>query len=118
MTEYILGLSVTGLAGSTWRIAPQFGDLSHAEGGFTTSLGKYFASWTVNSNGSYTLDYNVPEGTSGVLVLPTPNQNERYKMLVDGKEISKNLGKSVETKGNRQLHISEGTGGQHRIEVS
>ncbi|KAI2784378.1 glycoside hydrolase family 78 protein [Daldinia loculata] len=118
LTEYILGLSVTGLGGSTWRIAPQFGDLSHAEGGFTTSLGKYFANWTVNSNGSYTLDYNVPEGTSGVLVLPTPNQNERYKMLVDGKEISKNLGKSVETKGNRQLHISEGTGGQHRIEVS
>ncbi|KAI0849830.1 glycoside hydrolase family 78 protein [Daldinia vernicosa] len=118
LTEYILGLSVTGLAGSTWRIAPQFGDLSHAEGGFTTSLGKYFASWTVNSNGSYTLDYHVPEGTSGVLVLPTPNQNESYKVLVDGKEMSKNLGKAVETDGNRQLHISKGTSGQHRIEVS
>ena len=118
LTEYILGLSITGLAGSTWQIAPQFGDLSHAEGGFTTRLGKYFTSWTVNNDGSYTLEYSVPEGTSGVLLLPTSNRNERYKVLVDGKEMPKNSGNPFEAEANGRLRISGGTGGQHRIEVS
>ncbi|KAI8965072.1 glycoside hydrolase family 78 protein [Daldinia sp. FL1419] len=118
LTEYVLGLSITSLAGSTWRIAPQFGDLSHAEGGFTTGLGKYSASWIIDSKGSYTIDYTVPEGTSGVLVLPASNQREEFKVLVDGKEMSKNLGKLVERHGKIELHISEGKGGKHRIEVS
>ncbi|KAK6957060.1 hypothetical protein Daesc_002345 [Daldinia eschscholtzii] len=118
LTEYILGLSITGLAGSTWQIAPQFGDLSHAEGGFTTRLGKYFTSWTVNNDGSYTLEYSVPEGTSGVLLLPTSNRNERYKVLVDGKEMPNNSGNPFEAEANGRLRISGGTGGQHRIEVS
>ncbi|KAI2628854.1 glycoside hydrolase family 78 protein [Hypoxylon sp. NC1633] len=118
LTEYVLGLSVTGLAGSTWRIAPQFGDLTHAEGGFTTSLGKYSVSWTMNSDGSFTLDYNAPPGTSGVLVLPVAEKSRIYKVEVDGKIMSTNFGISAKTEGNRQLYITEGTGGEHRIVVS
>ncbi|KAI1805334.1 glycoside hydrolase family 78 protein [Daldinia bambusicola] len=118
LTEYILGLSIIGLAGSAWQIAPQFGDLSHAEGGFTTSLGKYFASWTVNSDGSYILEYSVPKGTSGVLLLPPPNQNKRGKVLVDGKEISMSFSQPAGTKTNGQLRIPGEAGGQHRIKVS
>ncbi|KAI1100608.1 glycoside hydrolase family 78 protein [Jackrogersella minutella] len=116
LTEYILGLSITNPAGSTWQIAPQFGDLTHAEGGFTTSLGKYSASWTANSNGSYTLDYNVPQNTTGVLALPVSNNYEQYKVTVDGQAMTTTP--SVGAGGNRQLYLSEGTGGQHHIEVT
>ncbi|KAL7622304.1 hypothetical protein AAE478_007808 [Parahypoxylon ruwenzoriense] len=117
LTEHILGLSVTGLAGSTWRIAPQFGDLTHVEGGFTTSLGKYSVAWTVNSTGGYTLDYMVPEGTSGLLILPNPGSGERFNVMMDGQAMM-GLGKSVEGSGNRQLYITRGEGGDHHIEVS
>ncbi|KAK3116157.1 hypothetical protein LTR53_003766 [Teratosphaeriaceae sp. CCFEE 6253] len=41
LTNYVLGLEVTGPLGSTWKFAPQFGDLTSVEGGFTTGLGKY-----------------------------------------------------------------------------
>ncbi|KAI1777053.1 glycoside hydrolase family 78 protein [Hypoxylon cercidicola] len=84
LTEYVVGLSITSLAGSTWQLAPHFGDLQHAEGGFTTSLGKYSAAWTADGDGSYVLDYSAPEGTSGVLILPGSNQSERYRVAVDG----------------------------------
>ncbi|XXG95963.1 hypothetical protein Hte_002239 [Hypoxylon texense] len=53
LTEYVLGLGITGLAGATWQMAPHFGDLQHAEGGFTTSIGKYSAAWTVDDDGGY-----------------------------------------------------------------
>ncbi|OTA80927.1 glycoside hydrolase family 78 protein [Hypoxylon sp. CO27-5] len=119
LTEYVIGLSITSLAGSTWQIAPQFGDLSHAEGGFTTSLGKYFTSWNINSDGGYSLEFSVPLGTSGVLVLPAHSRNERYRVKVDGKVMTVNQEQTAgNTEGNRQLYITQGTGGQHRIEVS
>lgn len=71
LTEHVLGLSITGRAGSTWRLAPQTtGDLTHVEGGFTTKLGKFSASWTKNTtDGTITLEYNVPLGTSGEVVI-------------------------------------------------
>lgn len=118
MTEYIVGLSITSLAGSTWRIAPQFGDLTHAEGGFTTSLGKYSVSWTKNDDDTFTLDYDVPQGTSGVLVLPASSKGQKYRVTVDGQAVMVTHGMSIEAEGSRQLYITEGTGGQHHIEVS
>ncbi|KAI1141617.1 glycoside hydrolase family 78 protein [Hypoxylon sp. FL0543] len=119
LTEYVLGLSISGLAGSTWRIAPQFGDLTHAEGGFTTSLGKYYLSWNVSSDGGYALEYSVPQGTSGVLMLPVPSRSEKYKVEVDGKEMTVNQWKTTSnTEGNRQLYITQGSGGEHHVQVS
>ncbi|KAI1387398.1 glycoside hydrolase family 78 protein [Hypoxylon trugodes] len=118
LSEYIVGIGITGLAGSTWRIAPQFGDLPHAEGGFTTSLGKFSAKWVVGSDGSYVLNYNTPKGTSGVLDLPAPNKNGKYNVKVDGQAVATNIRRSTETAGNRYLYIIEGSGGEHQIEVS
>lgn len=72
LTNYILGLEITGRLGSTWRLAPQFGDLTHVEGGFTTGLGKFQASWNVTDGGeAYSLSWIVPEGTTGDLTLPS-----------------------------------------------
>ncbi|KAI0386555.1 glycoside hydrolase family 78 protein [Hypomontagnella monticulosa] len=118
LTEYVVGLSITGLAGSTWRIAPQFGDLTHAEGGFMTSLGKYQVRWTKNDDDTFTLVYGVPVGTSGVLVLPVSNSGKKYKVTVDGRDVTVTHGMSIQAEGSRQLYITEGTGGQHRIEIS
>lgn len=73
LTNYVLGLSITGRLGSTWKLSPQFGDLTNAEGGFTTSLGKFSAAWQRRSAAStlpYTLTLDVPVGTSGEVVLP------------------------------------------------
>ncbi|KAH6679496.1 putative alpha-L-rhamnosidase B [Halenospora varia] len=69
LTTYILGLSVTSPAGKKWKLAPQFGDIKSVEGGFMTGLGKFQASWKLQSRG-YTLSYNTPSGTTGQLELP------------------------------------------------
>jgi hypothetical protein len=70
LTSYIVGLQVSSPGGSNWTLSPQFGDLMHAEGGFTTPLGKFSASWMV-FEGGYSLEWGFPAGTVGTLVLPT-----------------------------------------------
>ena len=71
LTNYVVGLSVTGREGKEWTLAPQFGDLQFAEAGFVTGLGKFWASWEVRRGGErYVLEFSAPEGTSGVVTLP------------------------------------------------
>jgi hypothetical protein len=57
-------LTVTGTGRSTWGLAPQFGDLTHAEAEFTTPLGKLSAAWTL-VQGGYTVSWGAPAGTVG-----------------------------------------------------
>jgi hypothetical protein len=66
LSTYVVGLSLTAPAGSRWNLSPQFGDLSSAEGGFTTPLGKFSAGWELSGNEG-TLWYNVPSGTTGMI---------------------------------------------------
>lgn len=88
LTEYVLGLSVTGRVGSTWQFAPQFGDLRFAEGGFMTSLGKFQASWTTTKGSkSYTAAVNTPAGTTGQFILPVVQQGVAPTVLVNGKKV-------------------------------
>jgi hypothetical protein len=71
LTEFVLGLSVVSRVGASWRLAPQFGDLTSVEGGFVTSLGKFQAGWNVTDSGKgYSLWWNTPVGTTGTVVLP------------------------------------------------
>jgi hypothetical protein len=84
LTEYVLGLSVTGISGSMWSLKPHFGDLTHVEGGFTTGLGKFQASWTLKGL-SYTVTVSTPEGTVGDVLLPTLNNLSVATVTVDGK---------------------------------
>ncbi|KAK5134849.1 hypothetical protein LTR08_006081 [Meristemomyces frigidus] len=51
LTNYVLGLEVTGRLGSAWGLAPQFGGLTSVEGGFVTGLGRFRAGWTVVEGG-------------------------------------------------------------------
>lgn len=69
LTSYIIGMRLTSPGGRTWMLAPQFGDITYAEGGFTTPMGKFSSSWSL-FNGGYALQWNLPAETVGTLVLP------------------------------------------------
>ncbi|TFK47182.1 Six-hairpin glycosidase [Heliocybe sulcata] len=69
LTYYVLGLTVTSPQGKTWSIAPHLSGLSAAEGGFTTPLGWYGVKWTEDDS-MFTLDVDIPTGTSGIVQLP------------------------------------------------
>lgn len=86
LTNYVLGLEVTGRVGSTWRLAPQFGGLTSVQGGFTTSLGQFQASWNVTDGGRhYSLSWSVPNGTMGVVTLPSLPVSGRGALTWNGK---------------------------------
>ncbi|GAQ44395.1 hypothetical protein AtubIFM55763_011374 [Aspergillus tubingensis] len=89
LTNYIVGITVTSPLGATWRIAPQFVDLQSAEGGFTTSLGKFQAGWSKTDKG-YTLDFTVPHGTQGNLTLPFVG-TAKPSIKIDGTEITRGV---------------------------
>ncbi|KAJ5720161.1 hypothetical protein N7493_007039 [Penicillium malachiteum] len=110
LTNYIVGLSVTSQLGSTWDLSPQFGDLTFAEGGFVTDLGKYSASWTKTKN-EYTLEFNVPKGTSGSLTLPYIT-SKKPSIKVDGASV-----KAKVTYADDVATFSLTGGGSHKIVV-
>ncbi|KAF9871875.1 alpha-l-rhamnosidase [Colletotrichum karsti] len=70
MTEYLVGLRVIKPGGSEWQFKPVLGELSEAEAGFTTSLGKFSAKFTVGENGTAAVEWDTPANTKGNLVLP------------------------------------------------
>ena len=113
LTTYIVGLSITSPAGATWKVAPQFGDLEHAQAGFLTSLGKYSANWQLRRRG-YTLEYDVPRGTTGQIVLPCLESGIFPSITIDGHPVPKNMNPSIQGTG----FVLDGQGGQHTIVVS
>lgn len=121
LTEHILGLSVTGRGGSTWRLAPQLGDLSHAEGGFVTKRGRYSASWTREDGGAVKVEYAVPEGTQGEVSLPLGADIDPAKVTVNGKPLGGSkrdlTWRIQEAPGGRRVLIMRSPGGNHTISV-
>ncbi len=114
LTEFVLGLSVTSPAGATWKLAPQFGDLTTVEGGFVTSLGKYQASWATNG-GRYTLSYSVPEGTTGVLELPYLTPGTFPSIQIDEKDVPGSYNPRISKSGEKVLLNVES--GSHQVVV-
>jgi Bacterial alpha-L-rhamnosidase C-terminal domain len=113
LTTFIVGLSVTSPAGGSWKLAPQFGDLQFAEGGFTTNLGKFQASWKLEHDG-YTVSYSAPSGTTGEIILPCPSSGRFTSTTIDGRPIPHNVDSQLQENG-----ISlKGAGGSHTIVVS
>lgn len=117
LTEFVLGLSITGPVGSTWRFAPQFGDLGFAEGGFTTGLGKFRAGWALGEDGGYNATLSTPGGTVGTLVLPAVGQGEIPTVVVDGRRVEarwhRKTGVVIDT-----VIIENVVGGGHSIVVT
>jgi hypothetical protein len=87
LTNYVVGLRVTGRLGSEWVLAPQFGDLTDAEGGFGTKLGLFSAKWKVEDEGGrYVLSWDVPEGTQGEVTVPALPGGGRGRVTLGGVE--------------------------------
>ncbi|KAI0133693.1 Six-hairpin glycosidase-like protein [Xylariales sp. AK1849] len=85
LTNHVLGLTVTGLAGAEWTLTPQFGNLAFAEGGFSTTLGKFQASWCVMDGGeNYNVTVSTPYGTAGQVLLPLLNNATEASVTFDG----------------------------------
>ncbi|KAF1346620.1 Six-hairpin glycosidase-like protein [Delphinella strobiligena] len=105
LTNYVLGLTVTGRAGSEWTLKPQFGDLTSVEGGFTTGLGRFRAGWKVEAGGGgYSLVWSTPVGTAGRVTLPALPNGKRGKVLLDGMVV----------RGNTSISVA---GGSHEVVV-
>jgi Bacterial alpha-L-rhamnosidase C-terminal domain len=108
LTSHVVGLTITQPGGSQWQFAPQFGDLTHAEGGFTTPMGKFTASWTL-VEGGYTVVWNAPVGTVGVLVLPAASAGSRQpSVTLDGNLRAVQVGEYDLTMGLLTIKGSEG----------
>lgn len=70
LTEYMVGLRVTSPRGHEWSLKPAtFSELSKAEAGFTTSLGKFSAKFKVKGDRAV-VEWNTPKGTRGKIELP------------------------------------------------
>lgn len=95
LTEYVLGLRVTGRAGKQWTLEPMFGDLEWVEGGFTTVLGKFSAKWRLlDDEKGYTVEWTVPENTSGTVVLPATASGKKANVEMNGKRIASIVGQA------------------------
>ncbi|OQE30470.1 hypothetical protein PENFLA_c003G06452 [Penicillium flavigenum] len=111
LTEYVVGLSVVSPLGLTWKIAPQFGDLEFAEAGFVTSLGKFQASWILNSSG-YVLTFSVPKGTDGNVTLPYVTASKKPSITIDGDQLMRGV---AYVDGAATVEV---TGGSHKVVVT
>ncbi|WDK16996.1 bacterial alpha-L-rhamnosidase domain-containing protein [Colletotrichum graminicola] len=68
LTEYLVGLRVTRPAGAEWSLKPAFGEVSEAQAGFTTALGRFSARWAVEGDFAV-VKWDVPTDTRGWLGL-------------------------------------------------
>lgn len=115
LTEFVLGLAVTGPVGSTWQFAPQFGDLKKVEGGFMTALGKFQASWSKGEE-KYEAAVVTPSDTSGQLILPVTTQGKKPKVVLDGKVACTKWYRRSQAVSD--LVVVQTIGGTHSIVVS
>jgi len=112
LSTYVVGLSLTAPGGSTWQLAPQFGDLSSAEGGFTTPLGPFSSGWNLTGS-EYTLWYTVPTGTTGTIVTP----GSQPSVVMDGKTTT--LGSGEYDIGSKEITLTvQGDGKRHELTIS
>ncbi|CAN9188782.1 unnamed protein product [Alternaria alternata] len=116
LTEFVVGLRVVEPAGREWVVEPRFGDLSEAEGGFVTGLGKFRVGWVRKKDGGeYTVGIETPVGTKGSVRLPLEGLGIYMEVIltVNGEEI----GKEGYTQVDGQL-VWDVDGGTYDIQVS
>lgn len=70
LTEYLVGLKVTEPEGRSWELKPAtFDEVTRAEAGFTTGLGRFSAKFEV-ANGTCNVQWDTPVGTKGWVQVP------------------------------------------------
>lgn len=112
LTSYVVGLTLTAPGGTEWQLAPQFGDLTHAEGGFTNPLGQFSAKWSL-VQGGYTLSWATPGGTVGTVILPAPS-DKQPTVEQDGQRRALDAGAYNATTGTLTINSD---GGTHSVNV-
>lgn len=115
LSEYSLGLRITGRAGSTWQLAPHVGDLTQVEGGFTTKLGKFSAAWVKERDGSFKINYRVPANTRGEVRLLVEDGFDPSKIAVDGQASDGSIWEVSTAPGGQKVARMQGQGGTHSI---
>ncbi|KAJ7118101.1 glycoside hydrolase family 78 protein [Mycena epipterygia] len=108
LTIYVLGLSVTATQGSEWLLSPRLAGLPHAEGGFETGLGWFGASWNVLVAGAtttFSVNLDVPQGTSGVFELPDElrGASRGVSVTVDGKKATLSANSDIPLSGGKHV---------------
>jgi hypothetical protein len=112
LSTYVVGLSLTAPAGSKWQLAPRFGDLTSAEGGFTTPLGTFSSGWKITGS-EYTLWYMAPTGTTGSLVTP----GSQASVTMDG--ATRALGDGEFDEGSKTVTLMvRGDGKRHQLTIN
>lgn len=112
LSTFVLGLQLLAPGGREWVLAPQFGDLKRAEGGFTTDLGKFSVKWRV-VDGGYELEYDVPSETQGSLILPSGADGEMPQIAIDHQAIASAL---LESESGTAT-VNSQLGGRHSVIV-
>ncbi|KAJ5554257.1 hypothetical protein N7513_004216 [Penicillium frequentans] len=88
MSNYVLGVRPTGPGFKTWQICPVIdgGDLTWARGQVGTPRGPIRVSWSKNKNGTFGLEIEAPQGTSGVVCVPSAGFKSD-RVVMDGEEV-------------------------------
>ena len=110
LTNYVVGLDITAPVGQNWTLAPQTGNLTFAEGGFVTSLGKFQAAWQVTKTGSLSLNWNTPGGTRGLVTLPAGDVG-KVNVTSNGRTMCSSKFVAVQSPFGEQLLTVEVEGG-------
>lgn len=98
LPEYVLGVTATSPGYKTWRFAPLLSglDLDEANGTIITPHGPINASWQILPGGKEAVvTANVPEGTTGTLVLPQGHRIASTERNHSPRRIDLSSGKSI-----------------------
>ncbi|KAH9890934.1 alpha-L-rhamnosidase domain protein [Cubamyces lactineus] len=74
LTTFVGGIQLLSDAGATWTIAPQPGDLTDVDTGFSTSKGTFSSNWS-NRGDTFRLSISAPKGTKGTIGIPLPGKH-------------------------------------------
>jgi len=74
LSQKILGLEPTGYGWKTFQVKPVTADLMWAKGTVATVAGDISAAWKKSAGDHFSLNLNVPKGTTANVYLPAPDQ--------------------------------------------
>ena len=109
MQMYVVGIQLVAPAGATWVIVPQVGDLTHVDGGFLTSLGRFSSKWSTNGT-VLSLEITAPKGTTGTVGVPLPGNFTSALLTGLGRQ-----GDRVQADASGRYWIDGVAGGNHEI---
>ncbi|PIL26320.1 hypothetical protein GSI_12076 [Ganoderma sinense ZZ0214-1] len=109
LTTYVGGIQLLAPAGAVWAIVPQVGDLTHVDAGFSTSLGRFSSTWSMNAT-AFSITVSSPKGTTGTVGAPVPGNFTSITLLGTGGK-----GERVQADASGRVWINGVDGGDHEF---